>query len=225
MTEQKSSLMVRGLKKKMGDFSLCADFEIKPGERAALIGPSGIGKTTLLRIIAGLEPLSEGSIWLGTRELTQLPPERRRIGYVFQEHALFPTMNVLENVVFGLRMAGVSRIEREKAGMEWLERVRLTHRRAAKPSTLSGGEAQRVAFARALAPRPSVLLLDEPFTSLDEEMKNEVRQILRESHNAWPVPLVMVSHDQRDIEALVTVPLQVNSEKNGLMRSVFRNIG
>jgi ABC-type sulfate/molybdate transport systems ATPase subunit len=95
------------------------------------------------------------------------------------------------------------RLEREKAGMEWLERVRLTHRRAAKPSTLSGGEAQRVAFARALAPRPSVLLLDEPFTSLDEEMKNEVRQILRESHDAWPVPLLMVSHDQRDIDALV----------------------
>jgi ABC-type Fe3+/spermidine/putrescine transport system ATPase subunit len=217
------SLVIKGLKKPVEDFVLHADFEIRPGERAALIGRSGIGKTTLLRLIAGLEPLAEGGIWLGNEELTRLPPHRRRIGFVFQDHALFPTMNVLQNVVFGLRMSGMPQGEREKLGMEWLERVQLTHRAKASVTTLSGGEAQRVAFARALVARPRALLLDEPFASLDDEIRGELRRVLRAAHGAWPVPLLLVSHDKRDIDDLVTVPLQVRAEKDSIMRSVFRS--
>ncbi|MDR3607263.1 MAG: ATP-binding cassette domain-containing protein [Oligoflexia bacterium] len=222
MTE---TLFVRGLRKPIADWVLTADFEVGPGERAAILGRSGIGKTTLLRIIAGLEPPGAGSIWLGKEDITNLPAERRRIGFVFQDQALFPTMNVLENVVFGLRMAGVPRAEREKTGLEWLERVRLSKHARARVATLSGGEAQRVAFARAWVMRPRVLLLDEPFSSLDEEIRGELRQILREAHAAWPVPMLMVSHDAKDIDELVTVPLRFQEEQGGSMRSVFRFLG
>ena len=153
--------------------------------------------------------MDEGSIRLGSEDLARVPVQKRRIGYVFQDQALFPALNVLENVVFGLRTAGISKDAREPLAFEWLDRVGLKNRAKASVSTLSGGEAQRVAFARALITRPRLLLLDEPFASLDPENRKNLRQELRRLHEGWPVPLVLVSHDPADLEDLATVRLEL----------------
>jgi ABC-type sulfate/molybdate transport systems ATPase subunit len=227
MNPSRPSLIVRGLRKTIADFVLTAEFEVRGGERAALISRSGMGKTSLLRIIAGLEEFEgAGGIALGTEDLTRLPVQKRGIGYVFQDQALFPALNVFENVVFGLRMAGVPHAERETRGMEWLNRIGLKHRARVSVGTLSGGEAQRVALARAWITQPRVLLLDEPFSSLDLESRQELRNVLRELHESWPVPLLLVSHDPSDLDALATVRLELRdeerAEKGHLIRSVVR---
>ena len=174
--------------------------EVQPGELVTLIGPSGCGKSTALRLIAGLERPDRGGIRIAGETVAGagrfVPPERRRVGLVFQDHALFPHLTVARNVAFGLH--GTARPARDARVQEVLDLVRLGHLAARYPHELSGGEQQRVALARALAPRPAVVLLDEPFSSLDENLRAQVRAelvgVLRETGTT----AVFVTHDQTE---------------------------
>jgi thiamine transport system ATP-binding protein len=177
-------------------------FEVPDGHLAALIGPSGAGKTSLLRVIAGLDRPDAGRILLGGRDVTDVAAHRRGIGLMFQELALFPHMNVHENVAFGLRMARLGRRERNERVGEMLELVGMGAYAARDVDQLSGGERQRVALARVLAPRPEVLLLDEPLGAIDEERKRWLRGELREVLRAVGTTALVVSHDLRDAIAI-----------------------
>lgn len=218
------NLKVSGLKRGLGEFTLEAEFEIASGERAVLVGKSGSGKTTLLRILAGLESLGpgQGQLFLGAQEITQLPTEKRNVGLVFQEGALFPSLDVLGNVIFGLKTHGVTSSAAQALGLEWLERVGLKSKAHSAVAQLSGGEAQRVAFVRALIWKPRFLLLDEPFSALDSELREVLRSELLELHRLWPVPLLLVSHDAQDLERIATVKLELRQTQNGAVRSVLR---
>ncbi|HRF09609.1 MAG TPA: ABC transporter ATP-binding protein [Xanthobacteraceae bacterium] len=173
---------------------------VEPGEVLSVLGPSGCGKTTLLRIAAGLESPSSGRVLLDGREIAGpsrfVPPESRGIGLMFQDHALFPHMTNLENVRFGLR--GLSRADAERQASLALDRVGLGARGAEYPHMLSGGEQQRVALARTIAPRPAVILMDEPFSGLDSRLRDSVRSetlaILREAR----ATCVVVTHDAEE---------------------------
>ena len=173
---------------------------IRQGEIVCLLGPSGCGKTTALRIAAGLETLQTGRVLMGGElvadDRRELPPEARSVGLVFQDYALFPHLTVLDNVTFGLR--GLPARERSARGMAVLELVGMAGSAAAYPHTLSGGQQQRVALARALAPEPAVLLLDEPFSGLDAQLRNRVRDqtlhILKESGTSS----LVVTHDPEE---------------------------
>ena len=203
-------------------FTLEADFSVPEGGRACLIGRSGSGKTTLLRAIAGLDqrvPSDVGSIRIGGRDLTALPPEKRDVGFIFQEQLLFPSMSVLENCAFGLKLRGVSAPERERQALEWLKRLGLDSHARSSVAHLSGGECQRVAFIRALIWKPALLLLDEPFSALDSELRGLLRKDLLELHRSWPVPMVIVTHDPADVEALATLRLEID-EPDGPVRRV-----
>ena len=180
------------------------DLDVAPGEVLTLIGPSGCGKSTLLRLVAGLEEPDSGRIEVGGQVVadgrTWCPPERRRVGMVFQDHALFPHLDVGRNVAFGLD--GMARARRTARVAEVLDLVGLASLAGRHPHELSGGEQQRVALARALAPRPAVVLLDEPFSSLDENLRAQVRAdtlaALRETGSA----AVLVTHDQTEALSL-----------------------
>jgi iron(III) transport system ATP-binding protein len=173
------------------------DLTVADGEVLVLVGPSGAGKTTLLRAVAGLVPVMAGSIRIGSRDVTSEPPERRRVGLVFQDHALFPHLDVAGNVGFG-----VARRVRAARVAELLSLVRLDGFGDRRPHELSGGESQRVALARALAPRPDVLLLDEPFASLDPELRDAVRREVHSILRASGTTAVVVTHDVADAEAV-----------------------
>jgi ABC-type Fe3+/spermidine/putrescine transport system ATPase subunit len=216
-------LEVRGLVRKVeGAFTLEADFTVPEGGRACLIGKSGSGKTTLLRAIAGLDapaPDDRGSIRISGRELAGLPPEKRDVGYIFQEQVLFPSMSVLDNCVFAMKLRGVPREERERQGLEWLKRLGLESHAGSGVANLSGGERQRVAFIRALIWKPALLLLDEPFSALDQDLRGLLRKDLLELHRVWPVPMVIVTHDAADMEALATLRLEI-AEPTGPVRKI-----
>jgi sulfate/thiosulfate transport system ATP-binding protein len=178
------------------------DLVVESGELVALLGPSGSGKTTLLRTIAGLETSNGGRILLGDIDATRLSVQERRVGFVFQQYALFKQMNVLDNVTFGLRVR--KRRERPNAaeikrrGKELLELVQLSGLESRYPNQLSGGQRQRVALARALAIEPRVLLLDEPFGALDAKIRKELRVWLRELHDNIGYTTLFVTHDQEE---------------------------
>ncbi len=177
-------------------------FSVPDGHVAALIGPSGSGKTSLLRLIAGLDRADAGRVLLDGVPVTDVPPHRRGVGLMFQELALFPHMNVRENVAFGLRMARWKRAARRERVTEMLEAVGLAERGDRGIDQLSGGERQRVALARALAPRPAVLLLDEPLGAIDEERKRWLRDEVRSVLHAVGTTALVVSHDLRDAIAI-----------------------
>ena len=181
-----------------------ATLELRPGEITALLGPSGSGKSTLLRILAGLEPADAGEVLEGGRLLSapglHVPPEQRDIGMVFQDYALFPHLSVLDNVAFGLRR--LPRPEREARARRELARVRLLDRASSFPNTLSGGEQQRVALARALARDPAVILLDEPFSGLDQGLRAEIRDMALDALRSAGAAALIVTHDAED--ALLT---------------------
>jgi sulfate transport system ATP-binding protein len=175
-----------------------ASFTAPTGGITSLLGPSGSGKTTVLRCIAGLEPVSEGEIRFGGEEVTHLPVQRRGLGFVFQGFALFAGMTVRKNVAFGLEIRGVGKREIDARVDELLAMVQLEALGDRYPDQLSGGQRQRVGFARALAPRPRVLLLDEPFGALDDRVRIELRAWLRKLHEAMPLTTIMVTHDQEE---------------------------
>jgi len=195
-------------------FQLEAQFEVAQGERLALLGRSGSGKTSLLRLLAGLDLLAEGegSVTLGGRDITRLAPELRNIGFVFQEGALFSATTVLQNAAFGLKVRGVSRVERERTSLELLKRVGLGDRSNAYPAELSGGERQRVALVRALVWKPQALFLDEPFSALDAQTKLQVQEALLQLLKDHVIPVVFVAHDVADIEKLATRKIEVKEE-------------
>jgi molybdopterin-binding protein len=180
---------------------LTAGFEAEPGEVIAVVGANGAGKTTLLRVLAGLQAAS-GSILLGDRQLVGLPAHERNVGWVPQDRVLFDHLSALDNAAFGLRSRGISRGSARRAARSWLGQLGvgdLAHRR---PPGLSGGEAARVALARALAPGPDLVLLDEPLTALDAATRDEVRRLLREVLSGGPAPTLIVTHDPVDVVAL-----------------------
>jgi putative spermidine/putrescine transport system ATP-binding protein len=172
------------------------DLEIAPGEFFAMLGPSGSGKTTCLRLIAGFEQPTAGTIAIFGEPVEGVAAYRRPVNTVFQDYALFPHMNVLTNVCYGLAIRGMARSEREKLGREALALVKLSGMETRKPAQLSGGQRQRVALARALVVRPKVLLLDEPLGALDLKLREEMQGELKALHRTLGLTFVFVTHDQ-----------------------------
>ncbi len=178
------------------------DLLIKDKEYLTLLGPSGCGKTTTLRMVAGLVEPDEGEVYIGERLVTGLPPEDRDIGYVFQEYALFPHMDVWDNVTYGPRVKGWMEEKSERIGREMLEMVRLYERTDAFPKELSGGMMQRVALARALSAGAKLLLLDEPLGALDAKIRTELRYELRKLVKDLQLTAIHVTHDQAEAMAI-----------------------
>jgi putative spermidine/putrescine transport system ATP-binding protein len=174
------------------------DLTVADGEVLGVIGPSGCGKTTTLRTIAGFETPTEGQVRFDGEDVTGVPPEQRNVGLVFQSYALFDNMSVVENVAFGLKMQGVGRSERTDRAMELLELLDIAELADRSPRTLSGGQQQRVGLARALAIEPNILLLDEPMTGLDEQLKRRLRTELSELLADLDVTALYVTHDQEE---------------------------
>ena len=194
------SILVRDATRRFGDFTAIDDVtvEIPSGSLTALLGPSGSGKSTLLRVIAGLERLDAGTVEIDGRDATDLPPQRRGVGFVFQHYAAFKHMTVRENVAFGLKVARRPKAEIRARVDELLELVQLPGLADRYPAQLSGGQRQRMALARSLAVQPSVLLLDEPFGALDARVRKELRAWLRHLHDEVHVTTVFVTHDQEE---------------------------
>jgi sulfate transport system ATP-binding protein len=196
------AIRIRGVTKRFGGFAALEDvtLDVPAGELVALLGPSGSGKTTLLRVIAGLETPDEGRILFGEEDATRRHPRDRQVGFVFQHYALFRHMTVFENIAFGLRIRP-RRIRPPEGEIrarvnELLELIQLEALAQRYPSQLSGGQRQRVGLARALAVRPRVLLLDEPFGALDAKVRKELRRWLRRLHDEIGITSVFVTHDQ-----------------------------
>jgi sulfate transport system ATP-binding protein len=194
------SIDVRNVSKRFGDFVALDDVSVSipTGQLTALLGPSGGGKSTLLRIIAGLENADEGTIDIEGVEATHLPPQKRNVGFVFQHYAAFKHMNVAKNVAFGLEIRKRSKAEVKQRVDELLKLVHLQQFAHRLPAQLSGGQRQRMALARALAVEPTVLLLDEPFGALDAKVRKELRDWLRRLHDEVHVTTVFVTHDQEE---------------------------
>jgi molybdate transport system ATP-binding protein len=184
-----------------GTLALDVTIDVEPGELVVVVGPNGAGKTTLMGVIAGLLAIDEGRVVLDGEVLDDpaarrfVESRKRAIGMVFQDLLLFDNMSVVDNVAFGLRSRGTSRREARRAAMEWLERFGLGAMADARPTALSGGQAQRVALGRALAFGPKLLLLDEPFAALDATTRSEVRREVRAHLATLAVPKLLVSHD------------------------------
>jgi putative spermidine/putrescine transport system ATP-binding protein len=191
---------IRNLKKSFGSVAAVdgVNLDINSGEFLTLLGPSGSGKTTVLRMIAGFEDPDSGSISLNGLDITEQPPYERDVNTVFQDYALFPHMDVLTNIEYGLRVKKVDKKERRAKALEALEQVRLSGYENRKPSQLSGGQRQRVALARALVNRPSVLLLDEPLGALDLKLRQQMQIELKELQREVGITFIFVTHDQEE---------------------------
>ena len=194
------SIEVRNITKRFGDFVAVDDvsLEVESGALTALLGPSGSGKSTLLRIIAGLETPDAGEVLLAGKDATALAPQKRNVGFVFQHYAAFKHMTVRDNIAFGLRVRKRPRAEIRERVDELLHLVQLQGFGDRYPAQLSGGQRQRMGLARALAPEPQVLLLDEPFGALDARVRAELREWLRRLHDVVHVTTVFVTHDQEE---------------------------
>jgi sulfate transport system ATP-binding protein len=194
------AIEVQGVGKRFGGFTALHDVDVQvaDGSLTALLGPSGSGKSTLLRVIAGLESPDHGRVLIGGREVTADPARTRGVGFVFQHYAPFKHMTVFDNVAFGLTVRKRPKREIHERVHELLALVRLEGLAERRPSQLSGGQTQRMALARALAPQPEVLLLDEPFGALDVQVRAELRGWLRRLHEEIHVTTIFVTHDQEE---------------------------
>lgn len=173
-------------------------FQLEKGELVSFLGPSGCGKTTLLNIIGGFVKNDSGSIYLEGKDITESPPEKREIVTVFQNYALFPHMNVIENVKYGLKYRGYNKEEQIKLAKEYLKIVGLEGYEKNSVGELSGGQQQRVALARALVLQPKILLLDEPFSNLDAKLKIAMREEIKELQKRLGISMIFVTHDQEE---------------------------
>jgi len=193
-------IQIRALTKSFGSVAAVdgVDLDIQAGEFLTLLGPSGSGKTTVLRMIAGFETPDKGTIFLNGKDITNLPAYERDVNTVFQDYALFPHMDVISNIEYGLKVKGVEKGERRKQAEVALEQVRLTGYEKRKPSQLSGGQRQRVALARALVNRPAVLLLDEPLGALDLKLRQQMQIELKQLQREVGITFVFVTHDQEE---------------------------
>jgi len=198
------ALELRGVGRRFGRHTALQglDLSIRRGEFIALLGPSGCGKSTALNCLAGLVPLTWGSIWLDGNRFDQLPPEKRGFGMVFQNYALFPHLTVRGNVSFGLRMRKLPKAEIRSRAQEAIRTVRLLDQADKLPGQLSGGQQQRVAIARSIALEPSVMLMDEPLSNLDAKLRLEMRTEIRQMHQALGLTTVYVTHDQEEALSL-----------------------
>lgn len=200
-----SAIRFEGIRKSFGRGApILSDLNltIAEGERLAVVGPSGAGKTTLLRLIAGFEKADAGKIFIGEREVTNLPPEQRDVAFVFQTHALYPHLTVEENLGFPLKLRGVARPEIANRVNAMAALLKLEPFLKRRPPELSGGEAQRVALGRALIREPAALLMDEPLSSLPPDLRLQLRHELVTLHTKQPRPLIYVTHDHEDALAL-----------------------
>jgi ABC-type Fe3+/spermidine/putrescine transport system ATPase subunit len=199
-----ASIRLEKVHQRYGDFQALSevDLVIEEGEFFSLLGPSGSGKTTLLRLIAGFEPPYSGEIYIGGERVTNLPPEKRRVGMVFQNYALFPHLNVFDNVAYGLRANKTHKSEIAQRISEMLRLVDLEKYDKRDIHALSGGQQQRVALARALAPHPRVLLMDEPLSNLDARLRLQTRRQILELQKRIGMTTVYVTHDQSEALAL-----------------------
>ena len=193
-------LRLEGLSKDFGEGPVLSNLnlEVYPGEFLTLLGPSGCGKTTTLRIIAGLEQPTTGRVYLEGQDMTALAPEKRPVNTVFQNYALFPHMNVFQNIAYGLRVQKVSRQEQQERVKAALALVRLNGFEKRMPSQLSGGQRQRVAIARAVVLRPRVLLLDEPLGALDLKLRQEMQKELKQLQQQLGITFIYITHDQEE---------------------------
>ena len=198
---------------------------IEKGELVSLLGPSGCGKTTLLRMVAGFESPTSGQIFLRDRDLTEIAPQKRNIGIVFQDYAIFPTMNVFNNVAYGLKVKKLSGEKIAELVGEYLELVGLTGYEKRMPSQLSGGQQQRVALARALVIKPDVLLLDEPLSNLDAALRLNIRKEIRKIQQTLGITTIFVTHDQEEalsISDKVFVMRQGELMQGGTPEDIYR---
>ncbi|EKE01035.1 MAG: hypothetical protein ACD_21C00235G0003 [uncultured bacterium] len=191
---------LRGVSKRFGSYQALheTNISIRNGEFITLLGPSGCGKTTMLRLISGFEKPDTGRIFIGGRDVTDLPPEKRHLNMVFQSYALFPHMTVYENVAFGLRCKKVAAAEIQQRVIDVLRMVKLDQLAERKPNQLSGGQQQRVAIARAVVNEPIVLLLDEPLSALDYNLRKNMQIELKQLQRRLGITFIFVTHDQEE---------------------------
>jgi iron(III) transport system ATP-binding protein len=231
-TEEVSSgyLKLAGIRKDFGSFTALRDIDLQigQGEFVCFLGPSGCGKTTLLRIVAGLEAQTAGRIELAGRDISVLPPAQRDYGIVFQSYALFPNLNVADNVAYGLANRKMPRAQARARVDELLALVGLPGSQAKYPAQLSGGQQQRIALARALAAKPGLLLLDEPLSALDAIVRVHLRQEIRGLQRKLGVTTIMVTHDQEEALAVADRIVVMNQgviEQVGTPLQVYREPG
>lgn len=199
-----SFVILRGLCKQLPDRPLFdnLNLSLQEGELVTLLGPSGCGKSTLLRALAGLTPIDGGQILMAGEEITHRIPQQRQIGMVFQHYALFPNMNVVENIEFGLKIKKLPADVRAAKVQKVLELVELQSCAKQKPASLSGGQKQRVALARGLVMEPQLLLLDEPLSALDQARREELIPYLQRIRDEIALPMIYVSHRQEEVRQL-----------------------
>ena len=220
------SIELKSVSKQFGDVAVVrnVNFSVKDGELVALLGPSGGGKTTVLRMIAGLEMPTAGDIFIRGQRVNDIKVQKRNIGFVFQNYALFQTMSVFKNIAFGLKIKGWKKAEIENRVAELLELLDLKGFEKRLPHQLSGGQRQRVAIARALAPKPDVLLLDEPFGAVDAQIRHDLRQWLVNLHHELHVTTLFVTHDQEEameVSDRIVIFSKGNLEQVGTPREVY----
>ena len=204
----------KAVKKKYDETTVIQElnFSIKEGERLVLLGPSGCGKTTTLRMIAGLEEISEGQLLMGGAVVNNVAPGKRNIAMVFQNYALFPHLSVWENITFGLKIQKLTEQEMAKRAKEALEILNLTGYENRKPKELSGGQKQRVALCRAIVKQSPYFLLDEPLSNLDAQLRQQARTELVKLHEIYKPTMIYVTHDQ--VEA-ITIAQRIAIMNNG----------
>ncbi len=200
MSHQDFVIRLENLSKRFDDEYAVQDvnLDVRHGEFLTLLGPSGCGKTTILRLIAGFEQPDEGRVFIGGRPMDGLPPDQRRVNTVFQSYALFPHMNVFDNVAFGLRMEGAPKGEVRERVMDALRIVHLEKFAQRRPDSLSGGQQQRVAIARAVVNKPRALLLDEPLSALDYKLRQRMQMELKQLRRTLGITFIFVTHDQEE---------------------------
>ncbi len=220
------SIELKNISKKFGEVTAVnrVNFTVNDGELVGLLGPSGGGKTTVLRMIAGLELPTEGDIFIRGQRVNDVPVQQRNIGFVFQSYALFKNMSVFKNIAFGLKIKKWKKADAEARVAELIELFGLSGLEKRFPHQLSGGQRQRVAIARALAPKPSVLLLDEPFGAVDAKIRQELREWLVTLHHDLNVTTIFVTHDQEEameVSNRIVIFSKGNLEQIGTPREVY----